>query len=157
MTMLDEWAAEWQIDPRAVASLRACMGVMPTAREVPPEQANHLEAAVSQRIRLSEARAGTHLWRNNVGAMQDEGGRWVRFGLANDSKQMNETFKSGDLIGCRPVVIDPHMVGWTLGQFVSFEAKRPGWKFTGTDREVAQLKWAELVNSLGGYACFRTE
>jgi hypothetical protein len=48
------------------------------------------------------------------------------------------------------------MVGYTIGQFVSREIKIPGWKFQNTEREQAQLKWAELIISLGGDACFTT-
>jgi len=42
------------------------------------------------------------------------------------------------------------------GQFVSREVKRPGWRYTGTEREVAQLRWIEIVTALGGDAKFTT-
>lgn len=154
MTMLHSWAAHWSIPLEAVADLQRRMGL--DAAPVVSSHDGDSEAAASVRVRLSHAREGCHLWRNNVGAMQDESGRWVRFGLANDSKQMNAAFKSGDLIGCRPVVIEPHMVGWRMGQFVSREVKAPGWRFKATEREIAQLRWAELVCSLGGDAQFTT-
>jgi len=59
---------------------------------------------------------------------------------------VNQSLKSGDLIGIRPG-----------GQFVSLECKPAGWKYTGTPRELAQAKWAALVRSLGGHARFVTD
>jgi len=155
MTMLHQWAHQWGVQPEAVADLQRRMGLdSPGLPRGVAEGSN--EAAVSVRVRLVAACHGVHLWRNNVGAMPDQTGRWVRFGLCNDSKGMNEAFKSGDLIGCRPVTIEPHMVGWRVGQFVSREVKAAGWHYTGTPRETAQLRWAELVMSLGGDAQFTT-
>lgn len=82
-------------------------------------------------------------------------GQPIRFGLANDSKALGDVLKSGDLIGWRPVVITPDMVGKTLAQFVSVENKSEGWTPQPNDKhEIAQRKWAELVNSEGGYAVF---
>ena len=99
--------------------------------------------------------AGMRLWRNNVGAFHDEAkGIHVRFGLANDSKQVNSVIKSGDLIGIRPRVITLGDVGATLGQFVSLECKNAHWKYRGTEHERAQEAWAALVMSLGGIARF---
>lgn len=154
MTMLYAWAQQWGIPLDAVYDLQRRMGL--DAQPVAGAADGDSETAASVRVKLAAARAGTHLWRNNVGAMQDETGRWMRFGLANDSKRMNEAFKSGDLIGCKPVVIQPHMVGWRMGQFVSREVKAPGWRFKATERELAQLRWIELVCSLGGDAQFTT-
>lgn len=151
--MLYEWALQWGVPLAAVQDLQRRMGV--GTAPLPLESGDGTsETAVSVRVKLAAARVGTHLFRNNVGAMQDESGRWVRFGLANDSKQMNQTFKSGDLIGCKPVTIEPRMVGWRIGQFVSREVKRTGWTYTGTERETAQLRWIELICSLGGDAAF---
>ena len=114
------------------------------------------EAAVSVEVRLEASRLGIRLWRNNVGAGYMQDGSFIRWGLANESAAMNRLIKSADLIGVRPILITPAMVGRTIGQFVSREAKRAGWKWSGTDREVAQLAWADLVNSLGGDAAFTT-
>ena len=98
-----------------------------------------------------------HLFRNNVGALKAEDGRMVRFGLANDSKRRNGVLKSGDLIGIDPVLITSAHVGRTIGQFVSVECKRPGWQYSGTPREVAQLNWIQLVIASGGRAKFVTD
>lgn len=105
-------------------------------------------------LKLEASRVGARLWRNNIGAAHAPNGAFIRYGLANESKRMNEVMKSGDLIGIRPVFITPDMVGTTIGQFISREVKAPNWRWHGTEREQAQLKWAELITSLGGDACF---
>ena len=114
------------------------------------------EAAVQALVRLEASAMGIALWRNNVGVLKDERGVPVRYGLANDSSQVNANFKSADLIGIRPVFITPAHVGLVLGQFVSREVKAPGWRYTGTEREAAQLAWLELVRRYGGDAAFAT-
>ena len=115
------------------------------------------EATALSQVRLELARRQWPAWRNNVGVLMDAKGRPVRYGLANDSKQVNSMVKSGDLIGVRPVVITPDMVGQTIGQFASWEIKRPGWKYNPHDQhEVAQLRWQQIVVAAGGYALFTT-
>jgi hypothetical protein len=111
------------------------------------------EDAVQALVRLRASQLGWRLFRNNVGVLQDVTGRPVRYGLANDSKQMNTEYKSGDLIGIMPVVITPEHVGHTLGVFASVECKREGWRPTASDKRYeAQCRWRDLVLSLGGYA-----
>jgi hypothetical protein len=119
----------------------------------PPKRS---EAWAQSAVRLEGAQKGCMLFRNNVGALADDRGRWVRYGLANDSKKLNEEVKSGDLIGWRRVTITPPMVGCVIAQFVSRECKRPGWSYGGDDHERAQLKWAHLVLADGGDAGFAT-
>lgn len=114
------------------------------------------ESGISSDIRLEASELGYRLWRNNVGATHTPSGQFIRFGLANDSTQLNRVIKSADLIGIRPILITQEHVGLTIGQFISREVKHPGWVYKGTERERAQLAWAELVNSLGGNACFTT-
>jgi hypothetical protein len=151
MTMLNEWALQWGVPYAALHDLRQRMGMDgPTVTVVEGES----ESAVSAQERLQMSKEGGRLWRNNVGAGYMQDGSFIRWGLANDSKQMNERIKSGDLIGIRPVLITPQHVGSTLGQFVSREAKHKGWRYTGTKHEAAQLKWVELITSLGGDARF---
>ena len=95
------------------------------------------------------------LWRNNVGAFKSPNGAWVRYGLANDSKQMNAVLKSSDLIGWTPVVITPEMVGHTIAVFTSIEVKEEGYKPSGKkqiDHIAAQQKWCDGVTKAGGIA-----
>lgn len=111
------------------------------------------ESSVQAEIRLLASQRGWRLWRNNCGVLPDRNGRPVRFGLCNDSPQLNREYKSGDLIGIRPVLILPEHVGCTLGIFTSIEVKHPDWKPSASDeRYVAQCRWRDLVLSLGGYA-----
>lgn len=151
---LEHWAIRHSVTAVAIAELRAMMGI-----NTLPESSRAVagsEAAVSNQVRLDAARNGIYLWRNNVGACVDKRGRSIRYGLCNDSKQLNERIKSADLIGIKPVLITPDLVGSTIGQFVSRECKEPGWQYSGTDRERAQLAWAELCMSLGADATFTT-
>lgn len=114
------------------------------------------EGALQQQVRLNAHNAGVIAWRNNVGAATTDTGSHVRFGLANDSAKMNKHIKSSDLIGIKKVYITQEMVGSYIGQFWARECKRPGWHYTGTDREQAQLKYQNLVVSFGGDAKFIT-
>ena len=117
------------------------------------------EMGVQSRGLLNAAKARFQLFRNNVGVAREtdpETGRMrpVRYGLANDSPQLNKKWKSGDLIGFRSVTITPDMVGQTIAVFVSRECKAEGWQWSGNEHELAQLNWANLVNAAGGDACF---
>lgn len=111
------------------------------------------ESRVASAIKLEGAKRGDIvLWRNNVGALQDERGRWVRYGLANDSKATNERIKSADLIGIYRRVITPADVGRVIGQFLSVETKAEGWRPSQSARDIAQFAWATGVLSWGGAA-----
>lgn len=114
------------------------------------------ESGILSEIRLEASQAGCRLWRNNVGATYTPTGQFIRFGLANDSTQLNQVIKSADLIGIRPILITSQHIGQIIGQFISREVKNPSWKYKGTAREKSQLAWADLINSLGGDACFAT-
>lgn len=112
------------------------------------------ESRIQTLIRLEASSKGARLWRNNVGATYTKDGSFLRYGLANDSSQLNREIKSADLIGIRPVLITQAMVGTVIGQFISREVKHEGWKYSGSERELAQLRWAELIIDLGGDASF---
>lgn len=149
-----QWAIKHHVSVQALTDLQRIFGIpvdAPSSHAAP-----HTEAWVQSLVRLEAGRKGLKLWRNNVGVLEDERGVPVRYGLANDSKQLNTAIKSGDLIGWRPLLITPAYVGSTVAQFVSRECKRPDWVFTGTERETAQAKWAAAVVKDGGDAKFCT-
>lgn len=151
MMNLNQWAIRHRVSLAALTELRQMFGTVVTDATV--LQSGFSEAAVQGQIRVDASKIGWRLFRNNVGAVQTEAG-FLRYGLANETKAMNTSVKSSDLIGIRPVVILPEHVGHTLGQFVALEVKRGGWTYSGTSRELAQLKFMELIISLGGYARF---
>lgn len=153
---LHQWAAKWGVSGEAVADLMVAYGHEGTAALVGDNETPANETAVVQAIRVEAAQKGLRLFRNNNGATYDENGRFIRYGLANDSEAVNKRIKSADLVGIRPIIIGPHHVGHKIGQFVSRECKAPGWRFSNTPREQAQQRWAELVLSLGGDAAFAT-
>jgi len=145
-----QWQQRWNIPDKAVQELREML-----------DQTTHLdtsaqnEQAVQNDLRLEASQHGARLWRNNVGAFKTDTGSWVRYGLCNDSTTVNKRIKSADLIGIRPITVGPHDVGRVIGQFVSREVKAPDWKYSPNDAHTeAQLRWAELISSLGGDACF---
>lgn len=108
------------------------------------------------------SRQGGFSWRNNVGATPaqcDNCGairQPVRYGLANESKKLNEKLKSSDLILAIPRIIRPEDVGTVIPQFGSVEVKKAGWKGARDPREKAQAAWLALVTRLRGFACFST-
>lgn len=147
---LTEWAKRWAIPMEALTELQGIFGIL----GLPSAEPGLSEAAVSNLIRLEAVDKGARLWRNNVGGTYARDGSFLRYGLANESTGVNKQVKSADLIGIRPIIITPVMIGLTIGQFVSREVKAADWKYTGSDREQAQLRWAELILSFGGDACF---
>lgn len=150
MTVIHDWARDRGVSYAALMDLAQRLG----ANSVPDVSSLASEAGVQSRVRLDASQSGVYLWRNNVGACYDDNGNFLRYGLANDTAKVNTVLKSGDLIGVRPVFITPEMVGTFIGQFVSREVKKGNWHYTGTEREIAQKNWAELITSLGGDARF---
>lgn len=140
-----EWQRKHSITAEALADLVTMVGL-----DVPRSTKDTPESRVQDEARLLASKMGWRLFRNNVGVLKDERGVPVRYGIANDSPAMNKRIKSSDLIGIRPVVITPDMVGSTIGQFVAREVKKAGWRYKGTEHEAAQLAFGTLIIGLGG-------
>lgn len=111
--------------------------------------------------------AGGAALRNNSGVareVDEKTGqlRVVRYGLGNTSEKFNREFKTGDLVGLYPerVMINKHvwngdqLVHATIGIFCMWECKRPGWRYTGTERERGQWNAIQWVRKRGGRAGF---
>lgn len=113
------------------------------------------ETGAASHIVLSAANNGTILYRNNVGACETTDGRQIRYGLCNESKQLNDRIKSSDYIGITPVLIGPQHLGTLMGVFTAVETKKPGWHMTPSDkRAIAQAAFHDIVRQAGGYAGF---
>jgi hypothetical protein len=109
-----------------------------------PAPRRHLETNLLDRLIVRARKvAGAHLYRNQVGSYKLADGRYITSGLA---------VGSGDLIGWKPVVVTPAMVGETIAQFVSVEAKTLRGKMS--DRQVL---WLERCRADGCLAvCVRS-
>jgi len=134
------WGTKWGIPQAAIDELRA-----ETLEHTVARGGAKSEAGVTARVRLEYAARGDVLFRNNVGAMQDDSGRVVRFGLCNESKAINKVNKSSDLIGITRVQISPGMIGQVVGIFTAIECKAPGWEYSGNEHETAQRHFGEQV------------
>jgi hypothetical protein len=97
------------------------------------------EHEIQQRIRLVCGRGRVRLWRNNTGALVDQQGRFVRFGLCKGSS---------DLIGLRSLEITPELVGRRIAQFVALEIKTGSGTVSPEQRAFLQL--VQQLGSLGG-------
>lgn len=154
---VDDWARDWGVPMHIVADLKKRLGMDGTICTQHVRRAGQTasEGHVQTKVQLEAAALDIHLFRNNVGALLDSEGRPVRYGLANESKAMNEKIKSSDLIGIRKVFIEPRHVGRTIGQFVARECKHGAWKWgESPDRENAQLAFGNIVLAYGGDFAF---
>lgn len=152
--VLRAWADVWGVPYAALDDL----GLRLSAATV-SESSNLIgvsESGVASRVRLAEAKAGNRIWRNNVGAVQTDDGRHLRYGLCNESAKMNKSIKSSDFVGIYKRLIMPSDVGHYIGQFYAIETKRAGWVYSGDEHERGQLAFLTLVNSLGGIGKFST-
>ena len=101
------------------------------------------EHEIQQRIRLACGRGAVRLWRNNTGALVDQQGRFVRFGLCKGSS---------DLIGLRSLEVTPELVGQRLAQFVALEVKAAQGVLSPEQRAFLRL----LMQLGGGAAACRS-
>ena len=110
------------------------------------------EGDIQNRIRIAASELGWVTFRNTIGtgwvgtvvATFENGdivlrnARRTSFGLVKGS---------GDLIGWKPEVIMPDMVGKEIARFLSIEVKTPSGRV-----EKEQKTWAKNVVDAGGYA-----
>lgn len=143
---MKSWVRRWNIPELAVRELMQILAHVALAPASSPTKGS--EAQVIQELRTLAPRHNGYLWRNNSGALMDDRGNMVRYGLANDSTRLNKVFKSPDLIGF--TIIN------NLAIFTAIEAKRPGWQRPVTERENAQAAFLKLVHAGGGIALFAT-
>lgn len=144
---LNKWGIKWGIPFAALEELRHDFGCIDYEQQL---KEGKDESAVQTRIRLEATHKGLTLWRNNVGATYTKDGSFLRYGLANDTKQLNKHIKSSDLIGIRSIIITKNHVGMLLGQFVAREVKEENWNYSATEKEEAQLKFLKIVVAMGG-------
>jgi len=120
------------------------------------------ESVVQKLIRLDAAYGKNNLWRNNSGVLFDATGRPVRYGLANDSKELNDHIKSSDLIGYTQVMITLDMVGQVLPVMTAIECKPSDWTFPRPTNKAeyarcsAQARFHDIILKAGGFAGFAT-
>ena len=151
---LAQWAAQHNVTGAALADLVNLLAGNDHAPPIAVGEAS--ESRQQSLVRLEAPKHGFWLTRNNVGALMDERGVPVRYGLANESSAQNKQIKSGDLIGFRSKVIVAADVGSTIAQFASIECKHLGWVYRGDKHEQAQARWRDFINIHGGYAAFAT-
>ena len=96
------------------------------------------EQELQQRIRLELGRGPVRLWRNNVGALRDQRGRLVTYGLCPGSS---------DLIGLRRLTVGREHLGQQLALFCAIEIKSPRGQATPQ-----QQRFLAQVVSMGGLA-----
>jgi hypothetical protein len=156
MNGLTHWQITHSVSNTAMVELRRLLAAPITSALHEPDVALS-EAAVQNNVRLAASRRGIVNFRNNSGAGKIEGeNRFIRWGLCNDSKNLNAQYKSSDVIGIKPVVIHQAHVGLTLGIFWARECKPSNWKRPSNEREFAQQRFIELINAHGGDARFAT-
>lgn len=96
------------------------------------------ETVILRQILLRASQLGWRLFRNQSGRYQLPDGRWLTSGLC---------VGSSDLIGWKPVVITPDMVGTTLAVFVAVETKT-----TRGNVSKPQARFIAAVQAAGGLA-----
>lgn len=157
MRTIDEWARAWGVERLAIDELKSLMGVAAVNLDNSPrfEGTAGSESRQQSLVRIEAADKRVRLFRNNSGAFEDDNGRVVRYGLANESAQVNKVLKSPDLIGWRPKLIEPQHVGMTFGLCTMREIKHEGWVFNPKDQhEAAQFNFLKLAIADGCDAAF---
>jgi hypothetical protein len=97
------------------------------------------ETAVLSDVLLAGTSEHSRLWRNNSGALYDQYGRLVRFGVAAPG--------GSDAIGFRSVTITQDMVGQTVALFAAIEVKAESGRVRPEQRA-----FIDMVTAFGGIA-----
>lgn len=152
MTTLEQWAIRHGVSQMALYELYAMY-----QPDGSPHEDGGSESATSKECELIAARAGQRMWRNNSGALKNEKGMMVRYGLGNTSAKINAVMKSSDYIGIKTRIITPSDVGRKIGQFIAAEMKCPNWHMTPSDKRAqAQATFGTVVEHAGGEFRFIT-
>ena len=155
---IHQWAIRHGVSAAALQELqREVFGVAAYQpdRETGPVAPAKSEAFVQSLVKLRASQQGVIVTRNNVGALiPKDSKRPIRFGLWNESEEMNDLIKSPDLVGIRKTLVEPHHVGTFMAVWWARECKEPGWYYTGEGREPAQKACIDMINAAGGDAAF---
>ncbi|EEO8517994.1 hypothetical protein G6K62_003844 [Salmonella enterica subsp. enterica serovar Rubislaw] len=152
MTTLEQWAIRHGVSQMALYELYALYQPDGT-----PHEDGVSESATSKECELIAARAGQRIWRNNSGALKNEKGMMVRYGLGNTSAKINAVMKSSDYIGIKTKIVTPDMIGSKVGVFIAAEMKRPDWHMIPSDKRAqAQATFGAIVENAGGEFRFIT-
>lgn len=111
------------------------------------------ESEIQQKIQIEGPYHNCQLLRNNSGALKNNRGEVVRYGLGNISSKHNKQMKSSDLIGFTTKVITPDMIGKTVAIFTAVEVKAEHFN-TSDERIIAQQNFINWVVRHGGIAGF---
>ena len=103
------------------------------------ESESRLESEILQQVRLAVSAIGAKMSRNNIGALKDSTGRWVRYGCFSPG--------GADLLGWQSVTITPDMVGKKVAIFCAIETKREGGRI-----KPEQQNFIDQVKKAGGIA-----
>ena len=113
------------------------------------------EAEVQAEIQILGPHYACQLMRNNSGALKNDRGEHVRYGLGNISKKHNDKIKSSDLIGFTTITVTPEMIGKRLAVITAVEVKSESWCPDMLDaHESAQNAFIQWIRSAGGFAGF---
>ena len=152
------WAIKHHVSMVALGELAAAFGHFPVLAN--GVSAGDAESLVQGKVRMAAEQSGFKVFRNNVGALKDERGVPVRYGLLNDTAALNKVVKSSDLIGWKSELwLNPETFQPTkIARFVSLECKHADWPGYNPENphERAQQRWIELVVSAGGVGAFTT-
>jgi len=103
------------------------------------------ESDLRREIQVAASKICARLFRNNSGALKNERGQWVHYGLG---------VGTSDLIGFKIETITPDMVGQRFARFAAIEVKSEKGRATE-----AQENFIKFVRECGGIAtiCKSTE